>query len=408
MSPRLAETLQLKTPELERLAAHVPGADVASPRDYADFASRKAHLMRELRVHALRSNPFPNTKPGESPVDWFGLKFQQRYSRMGDPMLGPGQAASIYPGAPATLPAQGFFFSSGQAAMHSVLAALQARFGYALGRSHGGVYYESQELLERLPRKRSGKALPFYDTSATSFRWTQIPTDADAPLVLDTTCTARDDAELGEFLRALKTSRSPAILVRSCLKLDSFGVEYGNLGHALVVNPRSFPSASNRSTVRSNPLGTFLEELKTVGGAMGHFPQLDAVYPFYADPAVTALNSSRIARIRRNSRALTSFLSTLGWGRPTLPPHGLFLLVGSSRPPKKDFPRHVTAIREKTGFPIYHAESFGFDASVVTHFQEFYSGHYCLRVAPPDMAEGDLRDHAGVYVDLLRAFHGKG
>ncbi len=406
-SANLKESIALKQAELS-LLANLCNSNDAVPvkiKDYDSFIKLKSHLMRRLRAHAYLANTYPNSNYENHHTEWYGFKLQHKYSRQGDPLIGKGQLKALYPIAISPIPSQGYFFSSGQAANLTIISVLNTHYGLTPQFVGARGYFETLEILNALAKTRGKKKYLYFDSASADFDWQKIFESLDHHvLVLDTTCIDRYDQNLGHLFKKISKLKSPVILVRSHLKLDSFGVEYGALGSAIVLNPDAFPSLL-RTKNEPNPLKTIQGAIKSVGGVLGNFPSIDSIYPFLTSPEIGARNVARLARIRANNLSLSKFLTKQGKD-VELRPHGYFLELRRVGMGKSRVAMAASKLRLVTDFPVYYSDSFGFDFSAVTTYRDYHSkkDYECLRIAAPDLVPGEFEENYWLYDRLVANF----
>ncbi len=361
--------------------------------------------MRKLRSQSYLRNNYPNTCFEKQLINWHGWKIHQRYSRQGDLLLGENQAQLFYPQAPAHVTAQGFFFSSGQAATHTIFETLSVFFQLTPNASGKRIYFESRQLMKNFLRLESTEKFSFIDSAASDFSWDILLEHVKKEiLVFDTTCVERDSPMIGKFLETVAANRTPVILTRSHLKLDSFGLEYGNLGSALILNPEQFPPI--RSDIeRPSDWKSVSDAVKGTGAYLGHFTTVDAIYPFLLSEKVNALNSSRLMRIRENNRRLHQFFISRGMS-PGLRPHEYFLELTRKGAPEKLLPPLIEKLRLGSAFPLFYSDSFGFDFSSANLYQDYYGekGTHVLRLAAPDLVASEFEEYLPLYETLVESF----
>jgi hypothetical protein len=205
-------------------------------------------------------------------------------------------------------------------------------------------------------------------------------------LVFDTTCFAGGSGRIRRVLRWARQWNIPAVLVRSHNKLDSLGAEYGRLGSASFVQPPKGGSPAGR--VRINELlSETRNAIRLFGGAAlpAHFP------PYIGAHSYRVLTNRRVAAILRNGRhASRYFRSALkGLIRELHFAHGLYVTLSSPQPLDEKAARWAaTKMSEdlgRTGFPIRHAGSFGFDFAAAEWFRDISTDGYSVRIAVPDL-----------------------
>jgi hypothetical protein len=172
--------------------------------------------------------------------------------------------------------------------------------------------------------------------------------------------------------------------VRSHTKLDSLGAEYGRLGSVTFVNwERNVPRGSK---LRELPVET-RNAVRLLGGAAlrAHFP------PYIGAPLYRELTNKRIAAILRNSRRASRYFATAlpGLTAELHFVHGLYVTIGSQQPLDEATARRTAAEMSndlaRTGLPIQHAGSFGFDFAGAEWFHNPTTDRYSIRIAVSDL-----------------------
>ncbi len=218
-------------------------------------------------------------------------------------------------------------------------------------------------------------------TSAAAFESMLKCTRPDFALVVfDTTCFSSGSGRIRRVVNWTRRWQLPIVLVRSHTKLDSLGVEYGRLGSAVFI-----------AGVREEWLTQLAAETRNAVRLLGnaalpaHFP------PYVGTRAYRVLTNKRIAAILRNSRrAARIFAAALPWSpqRPSFA-HGLYVTLASRRMLDEQEARRIAAdLSEdlsKTGLPLRHAGSFGFDFAATEWFHEATCDRYLVRIAVPDL-----------------------
>lgn len=204
-------------------------------------------------------------------------------------------------------------------------------------------------------------------------------------LIVDTTCYEVASPGIERAIDAALRLGIPLVLVRSHLKLDFMGVEYGRLGSVVTLLGPDAPDDVRRLY---DALVAVSHDVTCVLG-MAAVPY--NLIPGFDDPAFHALNNERIDRLRNNN----------AWGsdhvRRALFLHGfnvvsyhhqLFFTVelasGESHEEVKekveDLQRHLYARR----LPVRRATSFGFDFVAVADFVDLNRDAPVIRVALSD------------------------
>src|SRR5262249_34693026 len=124
-----------------------------------------------------------------------------------------------------------------------------------------------------------------------------------ALIVCDTTCSAPQSGRIRRVTAFARRTRTPLVLVRSHIKLDSLGVEFGRLGSALFL---TFPEVPLTKIRCLRQLARDLREVIRLTGAAalpGHF------CPFFGSSEYWRLSASRCAAILGNTRTVLATLA---------------------------------------------------------------------------------------------------
>ena len=365
------------------------------PASVAEVIERKFHVAAALKAeHALHDWAHTETdwahagRPRAGP-----FRFSYDYQRADLRVSGP----SFYePGCAAH---DTLYTSSGMGAISALLLASVHLMSAANLMVLPGTYGETLELIEGYARhlrliplkgSRDEMMLPaaypsvlLLDscTSIAAFEAVLGCTRAEFELVVfDTTCFSNGSGRIRRVVNWARRRRLPIVLVRSHTKLDSLGVEYGRLGSAVFI-PGARPewltqlAAETRNAVR------------LLGNAAlpAHFP------PYVGTRAYRALTNKRVAAILRNSRrAARIFGATLPCSFDQLHvAHGLYVTLSSKRTLDEQQARQIAADMSgdlsKSGLPLRHAGSFGFDFAATEWFHDAISDRYAVRIAVPDL-----------------------
>lgn len=203
-------------------------------------------------------------------------------------------------------------------------------------------------------------------------------------VVCDTTALPAQSGRIRQFLRWVRDTGSPIVLVRSHTKLDTLGIEYGRLGSVVFATFPEVPFAKLarwRSLARSVPN---MVRLLGNGALPGHF------CPYADGPAYWRLSSRRSAAMLRNGRLTAQTLARqLGRSAVRRYGHGAFAALV---PPRPCAQRDVVCEAEQLAgaladkeLPVRHAGSFGFDFVAVESFFDTTEERHLLRVAAADL-----------------------
>jgi len=371
------------------------------PRSIAEVIERKFQLTALIRAeHELQDWTATETAwaPGCGAAGPF--EFEYDYQRADLKVQGP----SFYEfGGEFTFDTA--YTGSGMAAISALLLASARVLGPANVLVLPGTYSETLELIEGYARHLRKVTLKneLVDKTAEAEERRILLLDFCAPagafeatlrntgraldlLVFDTTCFAGGSGRIRRVLRWARQWHIPVVMVRSHNKLDSLGAEYGRLGSASFVHPAKGALPADRSKI-NDLLSETRNAIRLFGGAAmpAHFP------PYIGAHSYRSLTNRRVAAMLRNGRHATRyFRSTLkDLIREFHFAHGLYVTLSSTQPFDEAAARWTaTKMSEdlgRTGFPIRHAGSFGFDFAAAEWFRDISTDGYSVRIAVPDL-----------------------
>lgn len=173
-----------------------------------------------------------------------------------------------------------------------------------------GAYWETLSFLRTFSFQYStkkGHGLPktLYFDSSTHQQGSPEPTAKDLRghdlLVVDTTCYPLHSQSLANLISLASNLGIPCILVRSHMKLDCLGMEYGRLGSIVVLwNPKHL-SASRFASA-------FMSQLHSISNLMGLPASVSQVYPFLSSKTFQKHNSKWLEVIQNNNKRLVTDL----------------------------------------------------------------------------------------------------
>lgn len=295
----------------------------------------------------------------------------------------------------------GMLMGSGMGAITAVLAAM-GRLGMASISISPWCYFETHLLLDTYVRGirltvSDGPALDptaevaWLDTSST--RWPAFPTERGAlrMLVVDSSCVEAGSDMVDDWLEAGRRLRVPVVLVRSHLKLDTFGVELGRLGSVVVVAPDDDPEA----------IAPLLTAIRQATAWMGLGFELTNLHPWLGEPTFVALSAARTAGIRATSARIADAIDAARQPGDRYqiirPRHGLFMLIRTGIPffDPDTWKLHEASYGLATelaaeGLPVFAGSSFGMDRVSLSQFVDVRDDAHYLRVTGADLPQGSL------------------
>jgi hypothetical protein len=377
-------------------------SSLACPQSIAEVIERKFQLTASIRAeHELQE--WTATETAWAPVGGGAagpFEFEYDYQRADLEVQGPSfyefDGEFTYDTA---------YTGSGMAAISALLLASARVLGQAAVLVLPGTYSETIELIDSYAhdlRKVILKSEP-EDTVAQSDERRILLLDFCAPdgafesilrnkgraldlLVFDTTCFAGGSGRIRRVLRWARQWNIPTVMVRSHNKLDSLGAEYGRLGSASFVHPAKGAPPVGRSRI-NELFSETRNAIRVFGGAAlpAHFP------PYIGAHSYRSLTNRRVAAILRNGRRTTRYFRSAlkGLIRELHFAHGLYVtLSGTERLDETTAKWAAAKMCEdlgRTGFPIRHAGSFGFDFAAAEWFRDISRDGYSVRIAVPDL-----------------------
>jgi hypothetical protein len=373
------------------------------PKSVAEVIEQKFHFSAALKAeHALRDWAQTETAWTRSAWPRSGpFEFRYDYQRADLEVRGP----SFY-ALDKTVPAEIIYTSSGMAAISALLMATALVLSEAEILLLPHTYVETIELIDSHARhlkpvtlakspaeiisrgsRRPRILLLDSCTLAAAFDATLECASASVDLVIfDTTCFSSGSGRIARVLRWARRAALPLVLVRSHTKLDSLGVEYGRLGSALFVGSRDESDRTEQKFLQSLSF-EMRKAVRLFGCAAlpAHFP------PYVGAPAYRTLTDRRVAAMLRNNRRTARLFSTMlaGLSAELHYAHGLYVTLACSRRLDENKVREVTAELcaglDRTGLPLRHAGSFGFDFGAAEWGRDRSRDRYVVRIAVPDL-----------------------
>jgi hypothetical protein len=263
------------------------------------------------------------------------------------------------------------YTSAGMAAISAAFVAARQVLGPCRVITRADGYPETRELADLLAQGCEGGAVVrIVDTTVECAP--PLPLDDASLVIVDTSCLARSSGRLRRLVLWLAQTGRPVALVRSHMKLDSLGVEYGRLG-SLVFLERGPLSEAAEAAVR----------LTGTAAVPAHFP------PFASSTEFRQLTRARIAQMIRNSRLMARIVRPVAGARLLTFPHGLYLALTLAEARSEDdaraLARELAGQLSRQGIAARHAGSFGFDFFGCEWYRHGPSGRYGVRVSMADL-----------------------
>ncbi len=255
-------------------------------------------------------------------------------------------------------------------------------------------YFESLRVAGRLRRlkpmieaaPRPG-AVVYVDTITTNDRSDFDPRGL-AAVLYDTTCADSESPRIAALLDRCRAARVLCVLLRSHLKLDCLGLEYGRLGSIIVVLPDR-PDRQQVALARKIRRGA-VDRLALTGGSFTP----EAIFPLADDPEARALNQARNHTLFANQALAGPLLkAACAPTGVTIPHHGCFVVLrpiwdtiwAGSR-----YLLRLIAALQHAGLAAREAPSFAYDLIGATLLRVPDRGQASIRLSLPDFAVEDI------------------
>jgi len=321
------------------------------------------------------------------------------------------KAPPVYPGLSGRkgFTTESWFTCSGMAAITAIMMALQRILAVDVDYLMlDDSYFETRHLMEhsgsRLqvkggssfreiveaigpPAPAAARILHLDSICATD--WLEdLPSALDSQVMLavfDTTTYPRDSPRIWATILQLARFGVPTALVRSHIKLDCLGTEYGRLGSVTLVEPPLSQRSGGGTIARLRRL--MPDAIRVLG--IQAMPM--SFLPVGESPEFHALSAMRAQRIAENTELLTSLLRRALQATPLYVRdyhHGMFLTVHDDRGMTPEIIRSLAdaAMRRYTarGRNGFRTTSFAFDFPIVSDVYDLPTKNFALRIAPSD------------------------
>jgi hypothetical protein len=226
--------------------------------------------------------------------------------------------------------------------------------------------------------------------------------DADH-VVVDTTCYEAGSPRIRDLADRAIAADSPVTLVRSHLKLDGLGVEYGRLGSVVhLATPMMSPERFDGYRAM-RALDASVNRLVGASVVPLH------LNPFLGDDAFQALNQERVERITAAGARVARDLREAFAGTTTTVRtfhHDLFACLGPwnasiGKHAVREALDHVVAHLRGRGHAARLANSFGFDFVAVAPFRDPETDWDQIRLGIPDWPDTWIQ---ALTEDVVRLF----
>ena len=400
---------QRKNDELALLREHLglgPGPAVVTVPDLVreKLALRSALLIRFVEEHPLLTES--NLGP-EAALALDGARVGFTYQRYDTKVHRRPFAPWFYPAlGSADLGSLGFLTASGMSSVSAALTALDLMHSEARPLYMApGTYFETRQYAREylrhlhteieLPGVLANCGVLLLDSicAGNPLAWLAgRPLAGLCAVLLDTTCYDVSAPEIVRLVERCRVEGVPCVLLRSHVKIDSLGLEYGRLGSIVIIVPRPCDGWRGRFVqALRRRLGDFLYK---VGAGFS----LSSYFPLTTNPGCRRLNQRRNELASefnlRCAVTLSRILQRRSAVRVGAYHHGRFFFLrlpaGAGSTPG-EVPALGNALLE-AGVFARPAPSFGYDFAAVTQMIEpQHPGGLSLRLSLPDYP-ADLLD----------------
>lgn len=391
-----------KNDEVALLRDHLelgPGPAVVT---IPDLVREKQYLRAQLLARFIAGHPhLTESNLGNPAMDVDGAPLQFNYQRYDLKLRRKPFAPWIYPAlASPGLCSYGFWCASGMSAVSAVLTSLDlihredrpiylARDTYFETRHYIGDYLHRLKPVFDLPSVlvRCGVVALDSICHEAPLAWARgAALDAACAVVIDTTCYDVDAPELARLVERCRAEGVLCVLVRSHLKIDTLGLEYGRLGSIVVVLPRPCPKPRARfARVLRRRIADFL--IKTGTGF-----SISSYFPLASDPTFRRFNQRRNAVMQANNlrcaAAVSAHLDGRSAARVLAHHHGRFFYLHTPTSDRGQSSALAHALLD-AGCCARPAPSFGYDFTSITRLAGPVSGDN-LRISLPDFSAEEL------------------
>lgn len=390
----MATYSELKISELNWFKVFSPGLQIPEKVDPSQI---KFELMKKLKSQSILSNSNSVTLiwPLRQLLTDKTISFN--YQRQDFAIEGPATLEIFYPGLKSSSYVFGRFTTSGQAATFGLSLALKNYDpAFSIQPLISGCYFESKRVFDGLGiETKINSETMFLDSSALTKDPLEYLNGVKLiRLIVDTTNWNIDSNTIQSIIDWSSRNSCELLLVRSHLKLDCLGGEYGLLGSIVRIETKNEEWERN------------LVDTLAYSGLIASYEQ---VYPFLWDPEFLRLTSERTERIRANTKFLTDGLASYvkSLSRPMrlqTYDHQLYFSIvfkGKAELHQEQFLK-LSKLHE---IPVKFCNSFGFDFFSLTNFiaiNEKTEENY-IRLCPGDNCD-QIEDYLKLVKDYLLFF----
>jgi hypothetical protein len=368
------------------------------PHTYEALVKKKFRLMKELRVASLmKTEESVTNKSGFFYPDLPAIsKISCGYSGQDFHFALDPANDFFYSGT-----GQIFFTNSGQTAVTTAMLFFYDVIPGVRFHVPRPLYHEAADILglmKKISPEGKGPVVAYIDSMHFDVKAGSLDQHLkDAAWVLvDSTCWDMRSQEMNLVLESLRKKNIPSLIVRSHIKLDSLGAEYGLLGSLF------FMGGNLSETEISHFTLNLQNKIAITRSSAGY----DDLYPFWVSGQFGKMTEERTKAIRSNTGIMEKFLSEnlqeIGGIRSF--PHALYCIL--ELPFKSDVKEQLFKSRTLSEIPYLMCDSFGFDQVNITFVDYRYDPEKCaLRISGSDLSPDDLVANLAIIQKVLQKIY---
>ena len=347
-----------KKSEIEWFRKFSPG--IVLPES-VDPLKTKFQLMKELKARTLKELDNSVTLLWPLNQSFPGKKVSFDYQRQNLKIESKSDLEIFYPNLKTNISSYGHFTSSGQAATFGLSLALKNQLkDFSINLLAPSVYFETRHIFDALKIPSSVDAENLYlDSSAlTNAPLFYLKDKTFKRLIVDTTNWDISSAYIQKIITLAEVEKFELFLIRSHIKLDSLGAEYGTLGSIVRVS--------------SMPDEEWNKQLQETLSYSGLLANLEQIYPFLWDKSFLDLTTTRTESIRSNTKFLELKIDCFLKKRKKVMKlrtfdHALYLLITMPAISKIHAEKFIK-LSLMHQVPAKYCNSFGFDFVSLSNF----------------------------------------
>jgi hypothetical protein len=288
-----------------------------------------------------------------------------------------------------------YFTNSGQTAVNSAWLFLVDVLKEFSVITPSPLYHEAAAFLRLLaPKTTSGKRKVLC-LDSTSYEIVASKLEEQLKhcdwVVVDSTCWEMRSPEMETVILEIRKRNVPAFIVRSHVKLDALGAEYGLLG-SIVYLPGDVAEADEHH-----------RKMKHLIAITRSAASFESLYPFWTKDFLR-LTQERTADIRANTRFVVNYLreNLKGIGKLVTFPHELYCFLELEE--RSELEATLRKSQKLTPVPFLVCDSFGFDQFSITMVGVVNDPSKCgLRFAGSDLPREELKATLDIVCRSLKA-----